>query len=370
MALSANVMAQKTPAPAPQTPEGEFAKGIEYYKLGLYSSAGAQFKKAIDMRPKYPEAFFWRGMTLIEMNEYDYAYDSLKNALLLRKDYEEAHYLSWLALEQVGATLTPLAYKELSAVTRKSFDLPWTIHLRLGEALADSGQLDRAVIELRQVASSPPPSVATDSYFVQLSDRNIQFLKDEIAQHTGSYADGHLKLAKAILAKQDYEGAIAEARAAIEQRESFPAAYQFISSVNFMRKDYPHAITTLQDFLAKFPTDSHLGQFRGRISVIRDVAGLPETPVISNPDSAAKFPGLPTLALSDAAKEHKITGSVTIEATLTDGGMIERPIVVQGLGYGLDERAVMAILGSKFEPALKDGKPVAVRQKIQVNFAN
>jgi len=376
LALCANVMAQKKKdkkeqnAGPPTTAEAEFAKGVQYYNQGLYSPAVGQFKKAIDMRPKYPEAFFWRGMTLLEMNEPDYAYDSLKNALLLRKDYEEAHYLAWLSLAQVGATLGPVAYNELSAVPKKSYDLPWHIHLRLGEALADSGQIDRAITELRQVTSSQPPAPTADSYFNQLADREIQSIKDEIAQHSGSYADGHMKLAKAMLAKQNYDGAIAEAQTAIQQRESFPAAYQFISSVYFQKKDYQDSIATLQEFLAKFPTDSHLAQFRGRIAVIREVGSLPETPVVSNPDSAAKLPTLPTLALTDAAREHKVAGSVTIEATFTDGGMIERPVVVQGLGYGLDERALIAVLGTKFEPAMKDGKPVAVRQKIQVNFAN
>jgi tetratricopeptide (TPR) repeat protein len=178
-----------------------------------------------------------------------------------------------------------------------------------------------------------------------------------------------MKLARALLANGDYDGAIAEARTAIEQREFFPAAFQFISTAYFLRKDYENSLAILQDFLKRFPTDSHIGAMRGRIAVIRQVAALPATPVVSNPDTAAKLPSPPTLQPTDAAKEHKVTGAVTIEATFTDRLTVENPVVVQGLGYGLDERALLVILAMRIEPAIKDGKPVAVRQKIQVNFA-
>jgi TonB family protein len=136
-----------------------------------------------------------------------------------------------------------------------------------------------------------------------------------------------------------------------------------------MRKNYAESIIPLMDFIGRFPADNHVGQFRGRIAVIRKVAEMPDSPVVSNPDAAAKLPAPPKLVLTDAAKEHKITGSVTVEATFTGVGTVENPVIVQGLGYGLDERAMLTILGLKFEPAVKDGRPVAVRQKIAVSFA-
>ena len=38
------------------------------------------------------------------------------------------------------------------------------------------------------------------------------------------------------------------------------------------------------------------------------------------------------------------------------------------LGLGLDEKAIEAVRNWKFEPALKDGKPVAVQINVEVNF--
>jgi len=42
--------------------------------------------------------------------------------------------------------------------------------------------------------------------------------------------------------------------------------------------------------------------------------------------------------------------------------------VVRGLGLGLDEEALKAISQWKFQPAAKDGQPVAVQATIEVNF--
>jgi TonB family protein len=42
--------------------------------------------------------------------------------------------------------------------------------------------------------------------------------------------------------------------------------------------------------------------------------------------------------------------------------------VQRGLGMGLDQKAVEAVKQWKFDPATKDGKPVAVQINVEVNF--
>ena len=42
--------------------------------------------------------------------------------------------------------------------------------------------------------------------------------------------------------------------------------------------------------------------------------------------------------------------------------------VSRSLGLGLDEKAIQAVNQWKFEPALKDGKPVAVAINVEVQF--
>jgi TonB family protein len=42
--------------------------------------------------------------------------------------------------------------------------------------------------------------------------------------------------------------------------------------------------------------------------------------------------------------------------------------VQRSLGMGLDDKALEAVRTWRFEPALKDGRPVAVQVNIEVNF--
>jgi TonB family protein len=42
--------------------------------------------------------------------------------------------------------------------------------------------------------------------------------------------------------------------------------------------------------------------------------------------------------------------------------------VVRGLGMGLDAKAVEAVKQWKFQPALKDGRPVNVQISVEVGF--
>jgi periplasmic protein TonB len=42
---------------------------------------------------------------------------------------------------------------------------------------------------------------------------------------------------------------------------------------------------------------------------------------------------------------------------------------VQGLPYGLTENAIEAAKKIRFQPAIRDGKPVSVRTVLEFNFA-
>ena len=49
-------------------------------------------------------------------------------------------------------------------------------------------------------------------------------------------------------------------------------------------------------------------------------------------------------------------------------GQTQTVRVVQGLGNDLDEKAVEAVQQYKFKPATRDGEPVPVNLKVEVNF--
>ncbi len=85
----------------------------------------------------------------------------------------------------------------------------------------------------------------------------------------------------------------------------------------------------------------------------------------------------PTL-LKDAKPQYtagamraKIEGSVLMECVIqTDGTVRDDLKVVRSLDtkYGLDDEAVKAALQWRFQPGIKDGKPVPVRVTIEMAF--
>jgi len=61
-------------------------------------------------------------------------------------------------------------------------------------------------------------------------------------------------------------------------------------------------------------------------------------------------------------------GSVTIALIVTSKGLPKDPHVVKGLDQELDQSAVDAVKDWRFAPAQKNGKPVAVRVSVQIQF--
>jgi len=71
---------------------------------------------------------------------------------------------------------------------------------------------------------------------------------------------------------------------------------------------------------------------------------------------------------SEEARKAKHQGTVVVRATVGPDGKIHQPHVVRSLGLGLDEKAIESVNQWLFEPAVKDGRKVAVYVDIEVNF--
>jgi TonB family protein len=76
----------------------------------------------------------------------------------------------------------------------------------------------------------------------------------------------------------------------------------------------------------------------------------------------------PAPEFSEQARKQKITGTVLLSLTVELDGSARDIKVEKGIGYGLDEKAMEAVSRWKFEPALKDGKPIEKQINVEVNF--
>ena len=71
---------------------------------------------------------------------------------------------------------------------------------------------------------------------------------------------------------------------------------------------------------------------------------------------------------SEKARKAKYQGVCVLSLIVTSEGTPRDVRIVRSLGMGLDEKAIEAVSQWKFEPGIKDGKPVAVMVDVEVNF--
>jgi TonB family protein len=89
---------------------------------------------------------------------------------------------------------------------------------------------------------------------------------------------------------------------------------------------------------------------------------------VGNGVSAPRALDAPDPEYSEEARKAKYQGVVVLWMVVDPNGSPREVRVTRKLGMGLDEKAIEAVRKWKFEPAKKDGKPVAVQISVEVNF--
>ena len=84
--------------------------------------------------------------------------------------------------------------------------------------------------------------------------------------------------------------------------------------------------------------------------------------------SAPKALDTPDPEYSEEARKAKYQGTCILWLVVDQSGRPQEIKVARSLGMGLDQKAVEAVRHWKFEPAMKDGHPVAVQINVEVNF--
>ena len=71
---------------------------------------------------------------------------------------------------------------------------------------------------------------------------------------------------------------------------------------------------------------------------------------------------------SEEARKVKLQGRVVLSLIVDATGRPRTVKVARSLGMGLDEKAIEAVETWRFVPGMKDGRPVATRVEVEVNF--
>jgi protein TonB len=84
--------------------------------------------------------------------------------------------------------------------------------------------------------------------------------------------------------------------------------------------------------------------------------------------SAPQAVSTPDPEYTEEARRSKTQGTCILWLIVDAEGRPRDLRIVRGLGFGLDAKAIEAVKQWRFEPALKDGKPVNVQISIEVGF--
>ena len=70
----------------------------------------------------------------------------------------------------------------------------------------------------------------------------------------------------------------------------------------------------------------------------------------------------------EIAKKAGVEGRVIVQFVVDEGGNVQDPQVVRGIGAGCDEEAIRAVKQAKFEPGKQRGKSVKVKMSLPITF--
>jgi TonB family protein len=89
-----------------------------------------------------------------------------------------------------------------------------------------------------------------------------------------------------------------------------------------------------------------------------------------------KMPGMtlpkavyqPDPEYAERPRQKKLQGTVLLSMIVTSDGTVREPQVTRSLDKDLDQKALECVRKWKFEPATKDGQPVAYRIAVEISF--
>jgi TonB family protein len=137
------------------------------------------------------------------------------------------------------------------------------------------------------------------------------------------------------------------------------------------------AAAVLGDCLKNCDKNINAGGQNARLAVIQAFADaarrkdidLDEPREVPDPGfKKVKLLSKPRPIYTKEARERGISGRVRVLVLFGADGRIPFAIVVKGVGFGLDEQAIRAVSEIKFEPRMRDGKPVPSVAVLEYGF--
>jgi len=136
-------------------------------------------------------------------------------------------------------------------------------------------------------------------------------------------------------------------------------------TVNILQKET--AVNKIQESIK--PDNKIVHQEGNGISSGDKTSFINKTSENIRPDlGSLKIISKPRANYTDAARQNQIQGTVTLRVTFLASGHIGSISPISGLPDGLTEQAMAAAAQIKFEPSIRNGKPITVAKSVQYSF--
>jgi TonB family protein len=89
----------------------------------------------------------------------------------------------------------------------------------------------------------------------------------------------------------------------------------------------------------------------------------------ADPSTRLNITYKPRASYTDQARSAMAQGKIVLAVLFAANGTVTQTIVIHSLGYGLDQEAVKAARGIRFDPLIRDGKPVSVVKFVEYSFS-
>ncbi|MGI9056808.1 MAG: TonB family protein [Pyrinomonadaceae bacterium] len=305
-----------------------------------------------------------KGIAFYQQADYENAVKTLKRALKTNSDdFKVLYYLGLAYLK----TDEP---KDATKVLKKAVELD-NKNADAYAALAYSYLLRNDLKEAQETAQSS----------LKLNPNN---------------AEAHYILGVLSLRRGSFNYAYEQANKTIALNPNFAAAYylksvvlinSFAAQTETIVKPAENRYTMLSEaaesldkFLKFVPNDKQANFLREYLTSLQFFADYYNKPLNNEPinfesaetestdSTALRITYKPKPSYTKEARRANVSGRVKVLAVFSASGKVEHVLVIQTLGYGLDEQAVRAVKRIKFEPQTKDGKPVTVVKTVVFGF--
>jgi TonB family protein len=197
-------------------------------------------------------------------------------------------------------------------------------------------------------------------YFSNRLREASQSLSYAIAEASRPDPELHYYLGLVELRRGNATKAIREAKRALELSPRYLPAHKLLSDAYLNNKQTAHAARELTIYLRSVRNREEASYIRKRLKAIDSLSQARPEKAVENTFIPPLVHRVPRAIYTDEARGNRIEGKVKVEVLLGSDGQVSQVIVVQGLGFGLDEQAVMAAKGIQYTPGMNNDKPVSV----------